>query len=178
MLTHSLFCFSLLHFTRRQIKLSSFSSALLHYRDCAHPIVKRSIFRGVLAFDTVAELGNTLCQMTCFQHGSLMSSMVRGIQQGILCTLKVVTVFFFLSLLSLIIFHFQSVYWLPCLFLLLNDVSMLSTTFLLCMFCNFLQKLGLLFHQWALAIHAATFTRRIWCCTASLLLKSFMCFSN
>lgn len=118
-----------------------------------------------------------LCWMTCFQRGSLTSSRIIGITQGILCALIIIAVCFF-SLLSLAIFHCQSVYWFPCLFLLLIDVTMLITILLLCMFCRILQKAGLIFHQRALPIHAVAFISCIWGCAASWLLKSFMYFSS
>lgn len=89
------FCYCLLPFTRgRQIKPDNFSNALIHCRDCTHPIVQSSILREARAFDTMGDLERTLCWMTCFQHGSLISSRVIGISQGILCTLTVVAVFF------------------------------------------------------------------------------------
>ena len=133
------FCFCLLPFTRgRQIKLYNFPSTLIHYRDYTHPIPQSSIFRVAPTLDTMSDLQRTLWWMTCFQHGSLTSSRIIGITQGILCALIIIVMCFF-SLLSLVIFHCQSVYWFPCLFLLLIDVTMLITI-LLCMFCRFCKR--------------------------------------
>lgn len=124
----------------------------------------------------MGDLERTLCWMTCFQHGSLTSSRIIGITQGILCALIIVAIFFF-SLLALVTFHCQSVYWFPCLFLLLIDATMLITILLLCMFCSFLQKTGLVFHHGALPTHVTACISCIWCWAASLLL-SFMHFSS
>lgn len=114
--------------------------------------------------DTMSELERTLCWMTCFQHGSLISPRVISITQDISLCPNSCSCFLF-SLLSLIIFHCQSVYWFSCLFQLLNDVSMI-TIFLLCTFCSFLQRAGSIFHQWVLPIHVAAFTS----CTCTMLL--------
>lgn len=135
-------------FTReRQIKPYNFSNALIHCRDCTNPIVQSSILREARAFDTMDDLERTLCWMTCFQHGSLISSRVVGISQGILCTLMVVAVFFLPSFVTRY-FPLSECLLVSMPFLFLNDVSMLIFIFLLCVFCCFVQEAGLIFHQW------------------------------
>ena len=82
------------------MKLYNFPNALIHYRDCTHPIPQSSIFRVALTLDTMGDLERTLCWMTCFQHGSLTSSRIIGITQGILCVLIIVAVCFFSSFVT------------------------------------------------------------------------------
>lgn len=81
---------------RRTNQAVQIFSALIHCRVCTHPTVQSSKFKGAPAIDTMSELERTLCWMTCFQHGSLISPRVISITQDILCVLIVVAVFSFL----------------------------------------------------------------------------------